>query len=123
MGKKVSALVAFLVATFFNEAFAGEFYKLYPLWLEYAYRLLALVLISAGLFVCFSVFNTLRGGKFGLPWAFLLMALVTIFIRTLLEVLTVFDIAYFQAYVFAGIYILFFLLLLVGFILYKIGLE
>lgn len=123
MGKKVSVLAGFLVAIFYNEAFAGEFYKLYPLWLESAYRFLILILIAACLFVCFSVFNTLRGGKFGMPWALLLVALVAIFVRTLLEVLTVFNIAYFQAYVFAGIYILFFLLLLVGFILYKIGLK
>lgn len=123
MSKKISILACLVVIAFYKEAFAGGFYKLYPLWLEYVYRLLVLTLITAGLFVCFSIFNTLRGGKFGLPWVFIVVAMAAIFIRMLLGVLTVFNIAFFQAIAFAGLDILFFLLLLVGFVLYKVGLK
>jgi len=123
MSKKIFILAGLMLIVLHRESFAGEFYKLYPTWLEYVYRLLILVLITAGLFVCLSIFNTLRGGKFGLPWVLILMAMIAIFIRTLLGVLTVFNIAFFQAVAFAGLDILFFLLLLVSFVLYKVGLK
>lgn len=123
MSKKIFILAGLIIIAFYKESFAGEFYKLYPLWLEYVYRLLMLILITAGLFACFSIFNTLRGGKFGLPWVLMMMAMIAIFIRTLLGVLTVSNIAFFQAVAFAGLDILFFLLLLVSFVLYKVGLK
>jgi hypothetical protein len=104
-------------------AFAGEFYKLYPQWLEYTYHLLSLGLIVVALGVSFSIFRNLKGGQLSKPWIIILIALFIIFVRTALSILTVFDIQFFQAIAFAGLDILFFILLLVGLILYKVGLS
>lgn len=106
-----------------NIAFAGEFYKLHPYWLEYGYHILIQVLLIVGLFVSFSVFRTLKGGNFGRSWLFIFLAIFVMTARTVLGMLTIFDIAFFQAYMFAGLDILFYILLMLGLILYKIGLE
>ncbi len=102
---------------------AGEFYKLYPQWLEYVYHLFLGTFILAGLIVSYSIFNNLRGGKLGITWILIMLALTAILARTVLALLTIFDIAFFQAIVYAGLDVLFILLLLTGLILYKIGLN
>ncbi|MCD6163309.1 MAG: hypothetical protein J7K40_12990 [candidate division Zixibacteria bacterium] len=106
-----------------NIALAGEFYKLYPYWLEYGYHILIQIMLIVGLFVSFSVFRTLKGGNLGRAWLFIFLAIIVMTARTTLGLLTVFNIAYFQALMFAGLDVLFYFLLIMGLILYKIGLE
>ena len=113
--------LAFLTTS--STAFAGEFYKLHPQWLEYTYHILMLGLIVLGLGVSLSIFSNLKGGKLSRSWLIILAALLVILARTVLGILTVFDIQFFQAIAFAGLDILFFILLLVGLILYKVGLN
>jgi len=104
-------------------ALAGGFYKLTPYWMEYVYHLLLLGLIVVGLIVCFLVFRALKGGNLGKSWLFFFLALVVMLTRSVLATLTVFDIAFFQAAVFAGLDVLFYLLFVTGLIKYKIGLN
>jgi len=104
-------------------ALAGGFYKLTPYWMEYIYHLLLLGLIALGLIVSFSVFRALKGGNLEKPWLFFLLALAVMLARSVLGTLTVFDIAFFQAAVFAGLDVLFYLLFVIGLIKYKIGLN
>lgn len=104
-------------------ALAGEFYKLHPKWIEYIYNLLLFGFIGVCLGLSYSIFNNLKGGKLSLPWLFIVISLAVILARTVLSILTVLDIQYFQAMLFAGLDILFFLLLLVGLVLYKVGLS
>ncbi|MCP4581391.1 MAG: hypothetical protein GY839_07210 [candidate division Zixibacteria bacterium] len=104
-------------------AMAGEFYKLYPQWLEYSYHLLSLGLIATSLGVSYSIYRNLKGGQLSVPWVIILIALFVIFIRTVFSILTIFDVQFFQAIAFAGLDILFFILLLIGLILYKVGLN
>jgi hypothetical protein len=106
-----------------NLAFAGNFYKIVPHWLEYAYHILLILLIFLAFLFCFSIFKTLRDGKLGKPWLLFLLAFASMFARTILGILTVFNIAYFKALVFAGLDILFFVFFLIGLIIYKLGLD
>lgn len=121
---KLKALLTFLIILSSSEyAAAGEFYKLYPQWLEYLYYFLLVGLISAALIIALTIFNNLKGGKLGLPWIFFMMAFVVMLARTVFGILTVLDVAYFRAVVLAGLDIAFFVLLLAGLVLYKVGLE
>jgi hypothetical protein len=104
-------------------AYAGEFYKLYPQWLESLYYLLLALFIIGSIALSYFIFSNLKGGKLGRPWIFIMAGLGVWFIRTIMGILTAFDVQYFQAAAFAGLDILFFILLLAGLILYKIGLE
>jgi hypothetical protein len=65
----------------------------------------------------------MQGGKLGLPWLFIMISLISIFIRTALGFLTVLEAAYFKAFVFAILDLIFFLLLLGGLLLYKENLD
>jgi hypothetical protein len=122
---RLKTLIATTLAVVFvsKMALAGEFYKLYPQWLEYAYNFLLLGFICICLSLSYSIFNNLKGGKLSLPWLFIMISMVVILARTVMSILTVFDIQYFQAIVFAGLDILFFILLLLGLVLYKVGLS
>jgi len=106
-----------------ESAWAGDFYKLYPSWLEFIYHLLLLAFIAACLYTSYSIYTTMQGGKLGLPWLFIMISLISIFIRTALGFLTVLEAAYFKAFVFAILDLIFFLLLLGGLLLYKENLD
>jgi len=123
MRLKTAILTILTIAFTSKIALAGEFYKIHPQWLEYAYNLLLFGLICVSLSTSYSIFTNLKGGKLSLPWLFVVIALVVILIRTVLGILTIFDIQYFQAILFAGLDILFFILLLTGLVLYKVGLN
>jgi len=114
---------AAVIAVFPNPAWAGEFYKISPSWLEFAYYLSLLALIAACLYTGYSIYSTMQGGKLGLPWAFVMSALSAVLLRTILGFLSVIEVAFFKAIVFAVLDILFFLLLLIGLLLYKKNLE
>jgi len=119
-----TVILTILIITLTSKmALAGEFYKLHPKWLEYAYNLVLFGIIGICLGISYTIFNNLKGGKLSLPWLFIVLSLIVILARTVLGVLTVFDIQYFQAMLFAGLDILFFILLLVGLVLYKVGLS
>ena len=120
---KTIPLTALIILFFSNLVSAGEFYKLYPQWLEYAYYFALAALIFLALIVMFGIFGNLKGGKLGLPWIFMILAFVAMLARTVLGILTIFDLAYFQAVVLAGLDVLFFVLILIGLVLYKVGLE
>ena len=120
---KISTLTSLAVLFPAKIALAGGFYKIIPYWLEYIYHLLLLGLIAVGFIACFSVYRTLKGGKLGKSWLVILIAFTMIFARTVLGTLTIFDIAYFQALIFAGLDVLFYIFLVIGLILYKIGLD
>jgi hypothetical protein len=117
----ISTGVIILIAA--KTASAGEFYKIYPTWLEFGYHIFLVVFSAASLLYCYSIYGNLRGGRLGLPWIFILLALVAMLARTAMGILTVFDVAFFQAIVFAGLDALFITLLLIGLIIYKTGLN
>ena len=117
----ISVFTAIIVTG--QPVFAGEFYKLYPRWLDQGYHVVLAALLLVGFFVCLSIFNNFKGGKLGLPWIIIMIGFIAGLARSILSVLTVFDMQYFQAAAFAGLDILFFVLLLLGLILYKFGLE
>lgn len=114
---------AVIIIMTIKTASAGEFYKIYPTSLELGYHIFLVIFSAACLLYSYSIFSNLRGGRLGLPWIFILLALVAMLGRTVLGILTVFDIAYFQALVFAGLDALFIVLFLVGLIIYKTGLN
>ena len=120
---KTITLTVFLILSLSNLISAGEFYQLYPAWLQYAYYFALAALIFIALIVSFGIFGNLKGGKLGLPWIFIILAFFAVLARTVLGILTVFDLAYFQAVVMAGLDVLFFVLILIGLVLYKVGLE
>lgn len=103
--------------------FAGEFYKLYPGWLELVYHIALAVILAASLIVSLTIFRNFKGGKLGVPWIIILIAFSAMLLRSLMSILTVFNLQYFKAIAFAGLDILFFILLLIGLLLYKVGLE
>ncbi len=122
--KRISQfLVPIAILASGKSAYAGEFYNLYPRWLELTYHGLLTLIIVVGFFLCFSIFNNFKGGKMGMPWIIIMIAFVAALARMVMSLLSVFDIQYFQAIAFAGLDILFFILLLIGLILYKVGLE
>jgi hypothetical protein len=123
MRLKTAILTILMVAFTGKIALAGEFYKIHPGWLEYIYYLLLFGLIIVCLSTSYSIFTNLKGGKLSLPWLFVVIALAVVLIRTFFGILTVFNIQYFQAMLFAGLDILFFILLLTGLVLYKVGLD
>jgi hypothetical protein len=103
--------------------FAGEFYKLYPRWLELGYHLSLTLLILGSMVVSFLIFSNFKGGKLGWPWILVMIGFGALLVRMVMSLLTVFDAQFFQAVAFAGLDILFFILILIGLILYKIGIE
>jgi hypothetical protein len=123
MQRKLMATVAAVMLAAVKPVYAGEFYKLYPSWMDMLYHILLTFLIILCAFVGFLLFKNFKGGKLGMPWLIIICAFVVILIRSIMGILVVFDIQYFQALAFAGLDILFFILLLVGLILYKVGLE
>jgi len=123
MRLKITILSGVMILMAAKTASAGEFYKLYPTWLEFVYHIFLVAFSLASLVYSYSIFSNLRGGRLGLPWIFILLALVAMLGRTALGILTVFDIAYFQALVFAGLDASFIVLLLIGLIIYKTGLN
>jgi hypothetical protein len=104
-------------------AWAGDFYKLYPSWIEFIYHLLLLAFIAASLYTSYSIYKTMQGGKLGLPWLLVMISLIAVFLRTILGFLTVLEVAYFKAIVFAILDLIFFILLMAGLLLYKENLE
>ena len=123
MTTRILTLTGLAVAMPVNFAFAGGFYRLTPYWLGYIYQLLLLGLIFIGVIVSFSVYRSLRDGNLGRPWLFIMLALIVIMARSVLGTLTVFNIAFFQATLFAGLDVLFYILLLIGLFRYKVGLN
>jgi len=102
---------------------AGEFYKLYPRWLELGYQFSLALLIMGSMVVSYLIFSNFKGGKLGWPWILVMIGLGALLVRMVMSLLTVFDTQYFQAVAFAGLDILFFILLLIGLILYRVGIE
>jgi hypothetical protein len=123
MQRKFMALIAAVMIAAVKPVYAGEFYKLYPSWLESLYHILLTLLIILCVFVSYLLFKNFKGGKLGLPWIIIIVAFIAILARSIMGLLAVFDIQYFQALAFAGLDIAFFVLLLIGLILYKVGLE
>jgi len=119
----MKSLIALSILAPVNFVQAGSFYDLTPNWLDYIYHGLLVGLIFLAMIVCLLIFRNLRGGNLGRPWFILTIALLAILARSVLGILTIFDIAYFQATVFAGLDVLFFLILLIGLMTYKIGLD
>jgi hypothetical protein len=117
----IATLAAILMVS--RPVYAGEFYKLYPSWLELLYHILSALFIVISVFVSYLIFKNFKGGKLGLPWIFIIISLLLMLVRSIMSLLTIFDIQYFQALAFAGLDIMFFILLLIGLILYKVGLE
>ena len=123
MNTKIKILT--ILGIFFpgNIALAGGFYKLTPYWLEYVYHFALLGLVLISLIISFHVFKVFKGGKLGKSWFLFLLAFIAIIARSVLGLLVIFDIAYFHALAFAGLDVLFYLLLTTGLILYKTGLD
>ena len=106
-----------------NIVLAGGFYQLAPSWLDTIYHFVLLSLIVVGLIVCLMIFRNLKGGNLDKPWLFFVIALALMLIRSILATLTIFDAGYFQAIVFAGLDVGFYVMFLIGLVLYKIGLN
>lgn len=123
MRPRVIFITGFLVIAPGGCALAGEFYNLHPEWLAMVYHAAILALSLAGALICLSIFKTLRGGQFERAWVFWLAALGIMAIRTALGFLTVSNVAYFQATLFAGLDFVFYVLIFVGLVLYKTGLN
>jgi hypothetical protein len=123
MKRKFPILTAIILLAVPAIANAGEFYPLRPSWLEFFYHLGLLAIISAGVFTCYSIYVTMRGGKLGTPWLMILIALSVELLRTILGFLTVLEVAFFKAIAFATFDLAFFLLLMIGLFLYKENLD
>lgn len=122
--KKISQLlIPITILLSSRSVFAGEFYNLFPRWLELGYNGLLAIFMIVGFFICLSIYNNFKGGKLSMPWIIIMIAFLAALVRLIMSVLTIMDIQYFVAIAFAGMDILFFILLLIGLILYKVGLE
>jgi hypothetical protein len=104
-------------------ALAGEFYQLTPTWFGYLYYLLTMALIVACFYTSYLIYNTMKGGKLGLPWVLFLISFGALFLRTVLGFLTFIDAGYFKAVVFAVLDLIFIIALMIGLLLYKENLN
>jgi hypothetical protein len=104
-------------------AAAGEFYQLTPSWFGYLYYLLTMALIAACIYASYLIYNTMKGGKLGLPWMLFLISFIALILRTMLGFMTFIDVAYFKAVVFAILDLFFIIALMAGLLIYKENLN
>jgi hypothetical protein len=104
-------------------ALAGEFYQLAPAWFGYLYYLLMLAFIVACLYTSYLIYNTMKGGKLGLPWMMFLISFIALLLRTMLGFMTFIDVAYFKAVVLAILDFAFIIPLMIGLLVYKENLD
>jgi hypothetical protein len=122
---RLSATIAICLAILAipEYALAGEFYQLTPAWFGYVYYLLTMAIIVACFYTSYLIYNTMKGGKLGLPWALFLVAFGSLILRTGLGFLTFIDAGYFKAAVFAVLDLIFIVALMIGLLLYKENLN
>ncbi len=120
---KAIALSCLAILAIPEYALAGEFYLLTPTWFGYLYYLLTMALIVACLYTSYLIYNTMKGGKLGLPWSLFLISFGALLLRTVLGFLTFIDAGYFKAVVFAVLDLIFIIALMIGLLLYKENLS
>jgi hypothetical protein len=122
---KLARIISFclIILAIPEYAMAGEFYQLAPAWFGYVYYLLMLAFIVACLYTSYLIYNTMKGGKLGLPWMLFLISFIALLLRTALGFMTFIDVAYFKAPVFAILDLAFIISLMGGLILYKENLN
>ena len=123
MKSRLIVISSVVLAAIPQIAYAGEFYPLRPSWFEFIYHLCLMAFIAACLYISYSIYATMRGGKLGLPWLMMLLSFSVVLLRTILGFLTVLEVAFFKALAFAILDLAFFILLMVGLLLYKENLE
>lgn len=123
MKKLLSKIIVTGMIMIPGTAAAGQFYEIHPPWLQIVYYLLLLVFLAGSAFLGYSIYAAMRGGKLGRPWLLMTIALAVMLVRTVFGFVAVLGLAYFKALFFAGLDVLFVVLLIIGMILHKESLQ